>query len=111
MLIIDKTDGRGCFPDGTRILDFFGKVNGLPGGERVQMGISVLPAGGSTEFSSHPGDEYSFLISGKMICFTADETYAVPTGAAIFTPAGQLHRSENPYDEDCICLWIEVDVG
>lgn len=111
MMMIDKTDGQGRFPDGTSILDFFGKVNGLPGGERVQMGISVLAAGASTEFSSHPGDEYSFVISGKMTCFTPDETLHVPTNAAIYTPSGQQHRSENPYDEDCVCLWIEVDVG
>ena len=111
MIIVDKTDGRGGFAPGTSVVDFYGKINGLPGGDGVQMGVAVLPAHGSTQFAAHQGDEYSFVISGSLTCYTRESCYEIPTGAAIFTPAGEEHRSENHSDRDCLCLWIEVDAG
>ena len=109
MIVVDKTIGNGQFAPNAGVLDFFGAVNGLPGGKRVQMGIAVLPAGDSTPFSAHEGDEYSFVYSGSLTCFTHDQSFEIPTGGAIFTPGGEEHRSENHSDQDCICLWIEVD--
>ena len=111
MIIMDKTEGNGRFALGTSVIDFFGKVNGLPGGEGVQMGIAVLPAGMSTDFSAHTGDEYSFVVSGSLTCHTHNETHIIPTGAGIFTPAGEMHRSTNDADVDCVCVWFEVDTG
>lgn len=79
------------------------------GRANVQMGTAVMKAHTEGDFDAHPGDEYSYILSGKLICYTGDgEEYNVQAGDAIFTPAGQKHKSKCISDEDCAVVWIEV---
>lgn len=81
----------------------------ITGRNNVQMGTAVMKAHTESEWDYHPGDEYSFVIQGELVCYTKEgEEYMLKAGDGIFTPAGQEHRSVCVSDEDCACLWIEV---
>lgn len=85
---------------------FMPKITGRP---NVQMGKAVMAAHTEGDFDAHCGDEYSYVLSGELICYTEDgDEYNVKAGDAIFTPAGQRHRSKCVSDEDCAVIWIEV---
>ena len=52
--------------DHVEMTDFFGAD--CPTDGRVSMGYAVFPPGTVVPFAAHTGDEYSYIISGKVKC-------------------------------------------
>lgn len=100
---IFKSDGKE--PKG--VIEFF--TPATTGRPNVEIGSSTMEPHTESEFSAHKGDEYSYVVTGELICYTEEgEEYQLKAGDAIFTPAGQRHRSKCISDERCTCIWIEV---
>lgn len=78
--------------------------------DNVQIGSAVMKGHTSSDWSIHKGDEYSYVVSGELICYADESYYKVKAGDAMFIPAGQKHKSECISDEDCLCVWIEVAI-
>lgn len=88
------------------LVEFF--LPGTTGRNNVQMGSAAMAPHTESSWSAHEGDEYSYLVKGELICYTEETSYHVKASGAIFTPAGQKHKSMNVSDEECLVIWIEV---
>jgi DNA-binding transcriptional MerR regulator/quercetin dioxygenase-like cupin family protein len=81
-----------------------------PGALEAQR-IEVRPGGGSEEPYTHPGEEFIYMLAGR-ITFWLDETerYELAPGDALTFRSTRLHRWWNDGDETATLLWINVPV-
>jgi transcriptional regulator with XRE-family HTH domain len=81
-----------------------------PGALEAQR-IEVRPGGGSEEPYAHPGEEFVYVLSGR-ITFWLDETerYALQSGDSLTFRSTRLHRWWNDGDDSATLLWINVPV-
>ena len=70
-----------------------------------------LDPGGKTSLQTHEHrSEYWIVVRGVARVRTGDTTRLVPARESVFIPAGEIHRLENPEDDEMLEV-IEVDVG
>ncbi len=93
--------------DGVAMTDFFGDV--CPAGEKVSMGYAVFPPGTVVPPASHTGDEYSYIISGKVKCECCGTVNEMCAGEAGYIPAGEVHSSMNDSQEDAALVWMLIE--
>jgi len=108
MIVYTHTDPEGVpLFDSGGLAEFF--TPGSRGGDKASMGAAILRAGAEGGWSQHQGDEYSYVVSGSLLCYTEDgQRHEAGPGSAIFTPAGQRHKSANPGNTDAMVIWLEV---
>lgn len=93
--------------DGVAMTDFFGDI--CPAGAGVSMGYAVFPPGTIVPPASHTGDEYSYIISGKVKCISNGVVQELEAGGAGFIPAGEVHESRNDSGEDACLVWMLIE--
>jgi quercetin dioxygenase-like cupin family protein len=77
----------------------------------VNMGCAVfgpgvrVPKEGHT---SHDTDEFSYIISGNIKCFSGGKTHELKAGDAAYIPAGEPHYSCNESNEVCTLVYMLV---
>jgi mannose-1-phosphate guanylyltransferase/mannose-6-phosphate isomerase len=98
-----ETDGSESRPWGG-----FVTVHDGPGLRVLRLWIEP---GGKTSLQTHEHrSEYWIVVSGVARITTGDTTRLVPKEDAVFVPAGEVHRLENPSTDEVLEV-IEVDVG
>ena len=73
------------------------------------MGYAVFAPGARAPaqgLASHAEDEYAYIISGSLKCFSGGEHCEVKAGDATFIPAGEEHYSSNESDEPCTLVYM-----
>ena len=79
-------------------------------GER-NMGSAVFAPGSrapAAGLTSHDEDEYAYIISGALKCFSGGELNELKAGDATFIPAGEEHYSFNESKEPCTLVYVLV---
>ena len=61
--------------------------------------------------ASHTGDEYSYIISGRVRCESNGKVQEMAAGDASFIPAGEMHKSMNDSGEDATLVWMLIEKG
>jgi quercetin dioxygenase-like cupin family protein len=77
----------------------------------VDMGYAVFAPGVRSpveNFTSHDGDEFSYIISGSIKCFSGGEPHEAGAGEACHIPAGEPHYSYNDSDTPCSLIYLLV---
>ena len=93
--------------DGVVMTDLFGEAV-LPD-SKVTMGHAVFPPGTVVPEAAHTGDEYSFILSGRIKCRIAGEDHEMSAGMAGLIPAGEPHSSFNDSEKDVSLIWMLVE--
>lgn len=93
--------------DGVAMTDFFGAA--CPAGAKVSMGYAVFPPGTVVPPAAHSGDEYSYIISGDVMCECNGTVYEMSAGSAGFIPAGEIHKSMNQSDKEATLVWMLIE--
>lgn len=93
--------------DGVKMTDFFGNV--CPTDGKVSMGCAVFPPGTVVPPAAHTGDEYGYILSGRMKCISNGVVNEFEAGEASFIPAGEVHSSRNDSDQEATVLWVLVE--
>lgn len=93
--------------DGVKMTDFFGHI--CPTDGKVSMGYAVFPPGTVVPPASHTGDEYSYIISGKVKCECSGVINELCAGEASFIPAGEIHSSMNDSQEEVTLVWMLIE--
>ena len=93
--------------DHVEMTDFFGAD--CPTDGRVSMGYAGFPPGTVVPFAAHTGDEYSYIISGKVKCESCGKIRELGPGDASYIPAGELHKSMNDSEEDATLVWMLIE--
>lgn len=94
-------------PDGVTMRDFFGEV--CPTDGKVSMGYAVFPDGTVVPPAAHTGDEYSYIISGKVKCESNGIVRELCAGEASYIPAGEVHKSMNDSGEEATLVWMMIE--
>lgn len=108
-MIVRKREQTGevVRPDGVVMRDFFGDV--CPTDGKVSMGYAVFPDGTVVPPAAHTGDEYSYIISGKVKCESNGIVRELCAGEASYIPAGEVHKSMNDSGEEATLVWMLIE--
>lgn len=71
----------------------------VPTAQRYQMEpllVTVQPYQSLFEDKPHDGEEFGYVISGRLTLYLGDKIYQVKTGESFYYPAKRKHRIENP---------------
>jgi DNA-binding transcriptional MerR regulator/uncharacterized cupin superfamily protein len=118
---------------GLNILDLFNPIDGtgplvrprdrksLEGGPGVQMELlasgkitmephlfRVAPGAGSGEFYSHEGEEFLYLVRGRLDIVLDGEKYQLRSGDSFYFSSKTQHRWSNPGKTETLILWINT---
>jgi DNA-binding transcriptional MerR regulator/mannose-6-phosphate isomerase-like protein (cupin superfamily) len=118
---------------GLNILDFFGDGHAasplirpgerrvLKSGEGVQMELlafgkitmephlfRVAPGAGSRERYSHEGEEFLFILNGRLVIFLENDEYRLRAGDSFYFDSKTPHRWHNPGKKETTILWINT---
>jgi len=56
----------------------------------------------------HQGEEFGYLIQGRLEVIIEDRVHALETGDSIYFNSGQRHKFNNPGTEQAIGLWVMI---
>jgi DNA-binding transcriptional MerR regulator/uncharacterized cupin superfamily protein len=118
---------------GLNILDLFNPIEGtgplvrpqdrkaLKGGPGVRMELlasgkitmephlfRVAPGAGSGQPYSHEGEEFLYLVSGRLSIRLADEEFLLRAGDSFYFNSKTEHRWSNPGKSETLILWINT---
>ena len=93
----------------------------LQGGEGVRMELlawgkiimephlfRIAPGGGSRESYSHLGEEFLFVIRGRLVIFLEEKEFRLKTGDSFYFESKTPHRWFNPGKTETSLLWINT---
>ena len=60
------------------------------------------------EDKPHDGEEFGYLISGRLKLYLGDEVYTVKAGESFYYPAKRRHRIENPDGGPARFIWVST---
>jgi uncharacterized cupin superfamily protein len=121
---------------GTTLSDFFyqadspgplvrkGQGRRLAGGDGVKMEIlawgklvmephifHVAPGKGSTDFYTHQGEEFLYMVKGALKISLGDEEFQLKPGDSFYFESTVRHRWINPGKTEAVILWINSPSG
>lgn len=83
----------------------------VPTAQRYQMEpllVVVEPKQSLFEDKPHDGEEFGYLISGKLTLYIGDKAYPVKEGESFYYPAKWKHRIENPGSKPAKFIWVST---
>jgi DNA-binding transcriptional MerR regulator/uncharacterized RmlC-like cupin family protein len=118
---------------GLNILDLFSPIDGtgplvrpqdrksLKGGPGVQMELlasgkitmephlfRVAPGAGSGDYYSHAGEEFLYLVRGRLVISLGPEEFRLRAGDSFYFASQTPHRWYNPGATETLILWINT---
>ena len=77
------------------------------GNKRMQPFHTVVPPGGGTEENySHPGEEFGFVLEGKLTLRLGEEVHLLEPDTAVYYSSLIPHSWKNEQDEPCRLIWV-----
>ncbi|APT73599.1 cupin [Thermosipho melanesiensis] len=71
--------------------------------------IEMEPGAETEEEEPHEGDEFGFVISGKLELILDGKKYKVNEGDCFYYCADRKHKIRNPYKEKVKFIWIDIE--
>jgi DNA-binding transcriptional MerR regulator len=118
---------------GLNILDLFSPIDGtgplvrprdrksLKGGPGVRMELlasgkitmephlfRVAPGAGSGDYYSHQGEEFLYLVQGRLDIWLGQEEFRLRAGDSFYFASETQHRWSNPGRTETVILWINT---
>ena len=81
----------------------------VPTAQRYQMEpmlVSIMPHKSLEEDKPHSGEEFGYVLSGRLQLHLGDKIYAVKAGESFYYPASQRHKISNPGGRPAKFLWV-----
>ncbi|MBQ3392642.1 MAG: cupin domain-containing protein [Lachnospiraceae bacterium] len=83
----------------------------VPTAQKYQMEpllVVLQPHAGLEEDKPHSGEEFGYLMSGRLNLYLGEKVYHVKAGESFYYPATQRHRITNPGSRPAKFLWIST---
>ena len=83
----------------------------MPTAQRFQMEpllVVIQPHSSLDEDKPHNGEEFGYLMSGRLNLWLGDKVYHIKSGESFYYQASQKHRIENPGSRPAKYLWIST---
>ena len=81
----------------------------VPSAQKYQMEpllVVLQPHSGLEEDKPHTGEEFGYLISGRLNLYLGEKVYPVRAGESFYYQAEQTHRISNPGNRPAKLIWI-----
>ena len=81
----------------------------IPTAQRLQMEpllVVIQPHSSLEEDKPHNGEEFGYLMSGRLNLWLGDKVYHIKSGESFYYQASQKHRIENSGGRPAKLLWI-----
>ncbi|MCI9023691.1 MAG: cupin domain-containing protein [Dorea sp.] len=83
----------------------------VPTAQKYQMEpllVVLKPYQSLEEDKPHDGEEFGYLISGKLKLYLGDKVYQVKSGESFYYPAKRRHRIENSGSKPAKFIWVST---
>ena len=83
----------------------------VPTAQRFQMEpllVVIQPHSSLEEDKPHNGEEFGYLMSGRLNLWLGDKVYHIKSGESFYYQASQKHRIENSGSRPAKFLWIST---
>ncbi len=70
--------------------------------------VVVQPHETLEEDKPHEGEEFGYVISGKLSLYLGEKKYSVKAGESFYYPADKDHRIENPGSRPAKFIWVST---
>ena len=83
----------------------------VPMAQKFQMEpllVLIQPHSSLEEDKPHTGEEFGYVLSGRINLRLGDKVYRVKSGESFYYQASQKHRIENPGNRPAKLLWIST---
>lgn len=83
----------------------------VPTAQKFQMEpllVVVQPNQSLEEDKPHDGEEFGYVISGKLKLHLGEKVYTVKAGESFYYPAKHRHRIENPGKRPAKFIWVST---
>ncbi len=83
----------------------------VPTAQKYQMEpllVELQPHQSLEEDKPHDGEEFGYLMSGRIQLYLGEEVYSVEAGESFYYPAKRKHRIENPGSEPARFIWVST---
>ena len=83
----------------------------IPNAQKNEMEpilIELKKGKNSMEIDPHDGEEFGYVISGRLNVILGDQIYHVKAGESFYYPAKKIHRIENPGQRPAKFIWIST---
>ena len=83
----------------------------VPMAQKFQMEpllVVIQPHSSLEEDKPHTGEEFGYLMSGRLNLYLGDKVYHVKSGESFYYQASQKHRIENPGNRPAKFIWIST---
>ncbi|MBZ4650359.1 MAG: hypothetical protein PWQ83_1765 [Thermosipho sp. (in: thermotogales)] len=71
--------------------------------------IELAPGAETEEEDPHEGDEFGYVISGKLELILDGKVYKVNQGDCFYYCSDRKHKIRNPYEKSVKFLWIDIE--
>lgn len=83
----------------------------VPTAQKYQMEpmlVQLTPKGSLEEDKPHTGEEFGYVLSGRIKVHLGEKSYLVRTGESFYYRADKVHRITNPGGRPAKFLWIST---
>ena len=74
--------------------------------EMEPIRVTIDPHTSLSEDMPHEGEEFGYVISGRVHLHLGNNTQIVKKGEAFYFSAGKMHKLENRTAEEAVVLWV-----
>ena len=82
--------------------------DGAFAGSGYSLSVVVQPHQSLEEDKPHDGEEFGYLISGRLKLYLGEEVYSVKAGESFYYPAKRKHHIENPDIIPAKFIWVST---
>lgn len=68
--------------------------------------ITLSEQSKTKEDEPHPGEEFGYVLKGKINLILGNKTYKVKSGESFYFQSNKLHYIDNPYNKPATILWV-----
>lgn len=83
----------------------------IPAAQKNQMEpllVELSPSGSLPEDKPHAGEEFGFVISGRLKLHLGEKVFTVKAGESFYYPAKKKHRIENALNKPTKFIWVST---
>lgn len=70
--------------------------------------VTLSPHGRLIPDEPHNGEEFGYVLSGRILLFHGDNRYEVRSGESFYYEADKTHRIENPANRPAKFIWVST---
>ncbi|KJS19802.1 MAG: hypothetical protein VR72_17260 [Clostridiaceae bacterium BRH_c20a] len=103
-IIIKKSERSKLFLDNSKVV--YELLSPIRDRKMEPILKTIGPNATSGRVDGHEGEEFAFVLAGKLEISLGEKTYDLEEGDSVYFDASQPHSYRNREKENCVCIWV-----